>query len=98
MTANESAPAKTPKRRRGTPVQRFAKACSRALRDADQEIAAALLRRAAEGNVPAARLLLQLLEKHPAARIHKRRFASGKKALIEALAKLQWVINDPAKR
>ena len=95
MTANSSAPQKTTKQRRGNGAQRLAKACSRKLRDNDEEIAAALFRRAAEGNTGAMRLLLKVIEKHPFARIHKRRAASGKKALIAALAELQWVLPKP---
>ena len=96
MTTQQTSPQKTAKHRRGSGIQRFAKACSRALRDSDDEIAAALFRRAADGNIAAARLLLKVLEKHPSTRIHKKRFASGKKALLEALAKLQWIVTDPS--
>ena len=95
MTLNESAPLKTKKQRRGNGAKRLAKACCRKLRDNDEEIAAALYRRAAEGNTAAIRLLLKVIEKHPFVRIHRKRAESGKKALIAALAELQWVLPKP---
>ena len=95
MTPKVIAPRKPAKSSRGDGVQRLAKACSRTLRDNGDEIAAALFRRAAEGNLPSTRLLLKLIEKHPAARIHRKRFASGRKALLKALADLQLVVDKP---
>ena len=52
MTAIETAPQKSKKRVRGRAMQRFAKACSRVMRDNSDELAAALFRRAAEGSTP----------------------------------------------
>jgi len=95
MTLKVSEPRKSANYSRRDAVQRLAKACCRALRDDSEEIAAALFHRAAQGNLPATRLLLKVLEENPAVRIHKKRLASGKKALVKALAGLQWVVDKP---
>jgi hypothetical protein len=52
MTAIETAPQKSKKRVRGDAMQRFAKACSRVMRDNSDELAAALFRRATKAARP----------------------------------------------
>lgn len=91
MTSIENAPPKNKKRVRGDAIQRFAKACSRALRDNGDEIAQGLFRRAVEGNAGAARLLLKILEKHPTTRSHKKRTVPEKQPPAQSLARLQLV-------
>jgi len=95
MTAIETPPQKSKKRVRGDAMQRFAKSCSRVMRDNGDELAAALFRRAAEDSTPAAHLLLKIIEKQPLRRSHKKHNASVKRALIASLANLQWNPNQP---
>jgi len=87
-----TAKAKPKKRVRGDAVARLAKATARNVRDKSEQLSAALVNRALEGDVSCTKLLLTLIEKCPE---KKRKFRSMAEELANAA---QWQGDWPKAR
>ena len=87
-----TAKSKSKKRVRGNAVTRLAKATARNVRDKSEELSAALVNRALEGDVSCTKLLLTLIEKCPE---KKRKFRSMAEELANAA---QWQGDWPKAR